>query len=134
MLNKKVGLVAVLLGLTVGELFAGTLSSYSVGDVLLCFRKSGGANDLVVDLGPVSALTNAAPNTRIPVTQYTGAQLAVIGTNNLIGRLFIWFDNTVTPTSLDWTLFASNPRPSVNTQSPLCWRINPPLSSKPPTP
>jgi len=117
MLNKKVSLVAVLLGLTVGELFAGTLSSYSVGDVLLCFRKNGGANDLVVDLGPVSALTNAAPNTRIPVTQYTGAQLATIGTNNLIWSAFTWFDATVTPTSLDWTLFASNPRPSLNTQS-----------------
>jgi hypothetical protein len=52
--NKKLGLIAILVSVAAGEIWAGTLSSYAVGDVLLCFRKSGGgANDLVVDAGPI---------------------------------------------------------------------------------
>jgi hypothetical protein len=117
MFIKKSVLVAVLFSVMLGDLYAGTLSSYSIGDVLLCFRKSGGANDLVVDLGPVSAFTNATANTRINITQYTGTQLGVIGTNNLIWSAFAWFDSTVTPASRQWTLFASNPRTSLTTQT-----------------
>jgi hypothetical protein len=116
MLNKKVGLIALLVSLSAGHLFAGTLSSYSIGDVLLCFR-IGGTNDLVVDLGPVSTFTNAAPNQRIPITQYNGNQLATLGTNNLIWSVFTWFNSTVTPAGIQWTLFASNPRTSLNTQT-----------------
>jgi hypothetical protein len=117
MLNKKVGLIALLVSLLASNIFAGTLSSYSIGDVLLCFRKSGGTNDLVVDLGPVSTFTNATANQRIALNKYTGSQLATIATNNLIWSAFTWFDSTVTPTSIQWTLFASNPRSSLNTQT-----------------
>jgi len=117
MFNKKAGLVALFVSLLAGDIFAGTLSSYSVGDVLLCFRKSGGTNDMVVDLGPVSTFTNATAGQRIAITQYNGNQLATIGTNNLIWSVFTWFNSTVTPAGIQWTLFASNPRTSLNAQS-----------------
>jgi hypothetical protein len=117
MLNKKVVLLAVLICSSVSELFSGTLSSYSIGDVLLCFRKAVGANDMVVDLGPVSTFTNLAPNQRITITQYTGSQLALVGTNSLIWSVFSWYDSSVTPGSIQWTLFSSNPRGSLNTQT-----------------
>lgn len=118
MLNKKVVLIAALACSTVSELLAGNLSSYSIGDVLLCFRVSpSGVNDLVVDLGPVSTFTNLAPNTRIPITAYTGTQLGVLGINNISWSVFSWYDLTVTPSSSQWTLFASNPRTDINTQT-----------------
>jgi hypothetical protein len=117
MLNKKVGLIALLITVSVSDVFAGNLSSYSIGDVLLCFRKSSGTNDLVVDVGPVSTFTNAAANQRIALNEYTGNQLATIATNNLIWSAFTWFDGTVTPSSIQYTLFASSPRTSINTQS-----------------
>jgi hypothetical protein len=72
---------------------------------------------LVVDIGPVSTYTNAAANQRFVLTQYTGAQLATISTNNLVWSAFTWFNNTVTPSSIQWTLFATSPRTSLNTQS-----------------
>jgi hypothetical protein len=117
MFNKKTGLVIALVSLSVGDLFAGTLTSYSVGDVLLCFRKSGGVNDLVVDIGPVATYTNAAANQRITITQYTGTQLATVGTNAAIWSAFTYFDGTVTPSSSQYTLFATSPRSSLNTQT-----------------
>lgn len=84
---------------------------------MLCFRKSGVANDLVVDVGPISTFTNLAPNQRVTITQYAGNQLALVGTNGISWSAFTWYDNTVTPTSVQWTLFASSPRPALNTQS-----------------
>lgn len=116
MFNKKVGLIALLLSLAFGDSFAGTLANYTVGDVLLCFRSTA-AYDLVVDVGPISTFTNASPNQRIPITQYNGSQLALVGTNKLSWSAFTWFDLTVSPTSVQGTLFVSNPRTSVNTQS-----------------
>ena len=122
MLNKKVVFIAVLACSSVSELFAGNLSSYSVGDVLLCFRVSplattAGTSDLVVDLGPISTFTNATPNQRIPITQYTTTQLGVIGLNSIAWSAFSWYDLSVTPSSSQWTLFASEPRTSLNTQT-----------------
>jgi len=115
-LNKKVGLIALLAGFAAGELFAGTLASYSVGDVLIGFRSSG-VNDLVVDAGPISTFTNAAPNQRITITQYTTNQLYAIGLNNLSFSVFTWLDDTVSPPSAQWTLFMSRARTSLNTQT-----------------
>ena len=115
--NKKVGLSVLFLSLLAGNLFAQSFANYTVGDVLLCFQKSGVVNDLVVDLGPISTFTNASANQRISITQYAGNQLALVGTNGVNWSAFTWFDTTVTPSSLQWTLFASAPRPSLNTQS-----------------
>jgi hypothetical protein len=116
MLNKKLGLIALLASLVAGDLFAGNLTNYAVGDVLLCFRKSGGANDLVVDVGPVSTFTNATMNQRIPITSYSGTQLSTsisnIGTNNAVFSAFTWYDNSVSPAGLQWTLFISKGRTS----------------------
>lgn len=117
MLNKKAGLLAVLFCLSLGDVFAGTLASYSIGDVLLCFRRVGSTNDMVVDLGPVSTFTNAAPNQRISLNAYNGSQLAMIGTNSINWSVFTYFDLTVTPADIQWTLFASLPRSSLNTQT-----------------
>ena len=122
MLTKKSVLATLFLSVTAGSIFAGNFSSqssYTVGDVLLCFRKSGsGASDLVVDAGPVSTLTNLTANTRYPITAYTGGQLAPVGTNNISWSAFTYFDNsvssTLTPTN---ALFATRARSSINTQT-----------------
>ena len=45
MINKKIGLMALLASCAVGEILAGNFNNYAVGDVLVCFR-NGGANDL----------------------------------------------------------------------------------------
>jgi hypothetical protein len=80
---------------------------------LLNFRKSGGANDLVVDAGPVATLTNLPVNTRYAITNYTGINgtnlLVAIGTNGISWSAFTWFD--------DNTLFMSEARSSLNVQS-----------------
>ena len=117
MLNKKVGLIALFVSFVVSELFAGTLTSYANGDVLICFRKSGVANDLVVDAGPISTFTNATPNQRITITQYTGNQLALVGTNSIIWSAFTWLDDSISPMSAQWTLFVSKGRSSIGTQT-----------------
>ncbi len=113
--NKKLGLIAILVSVAAGPVWAGTLASYSTGDVLLCFRRSGGgANDLVVDAGPISSFTNAAPNSRISITQYNGDQLALIGTNGVGWSAFTYFDNTVAP---NWALCMTRARAGLNTQT-----------------
>ncbi len=122
MLNKKsAGFLALLASFAVGDiLYAGSLASpnsYTAGDVLVCFRKSGGANDLVVDAGPVSTLTNATVNQVIPITQFSGSQLAKVGTNGISWSAFTWFDNSFLPSSVQYTLFVSKGRTSVGTQT-----------------
>src|ERR1017187_10678172 len=116
MLNKKVGLIVLFVSFVVSELFAGTLTSYANGDVLICFRKSGVANDLVVDAGPISTFTNATPNQRITITQYTGGQLAAAlsATNGVSWSAFAYFDNSVNP---NWTLYMTRARMALKTQT-----------------
>ncbi len=108
MLNKKTGLIALLACFGAGEIMAGTLSSFAVGDVLVCFR-NGGANDLVVDAGQFSGLTNVALNTRIPINEYTGGQLAYVSTNSVSWSAFAWLS--------DNTLFMTRARSSLNVQT-----------------
>ena len=100
-----------------GNLTAGDLVNYAVGDVLVCFRKAGVVNDMVVDAGPVSTFTNAVKNQRIPISQYTGSQLGVIGTNGVTWSAWTWFDSSVSPASIQETLFVTKPRSSINTQT-----------------
>jgi hypothetical protein len=107
MLNKKVGLIAVFASFAAAQLMAGTIASYASGDVLVCFRK--GSVDMVVDAGSITSLSNAAPNQRIPITQYTGTQLADVGTNGVSWSAFTWLS--------DNTLFVTRPRTSVNQQT-----------------
>jgi hypothetical protein len=103
MLNKnKVGLIALFVGCAASELFAGTLTNYVTGDVLVCFRKSGSANDLVVDAGPFATYTNTTVNQRIPVNQYAGNQLGTVGTNSVTFSAFTALD--------DGTLFMTRHR------------------------
>jgi len=66
---------------------------------------------MVVDAGPISSLTNGTPNQRIPINEYTGTQLADVGTNGLNWSAFTWFDTSVSP---NWTLFVTCPRPSTS--------------------
>ena len=107
MLNKKVGLIALLTSVAASGVWAGTITNYAVGDVLVCFRKGG--NDMVVDAGQISTFTSAAPNQRIPITQYTGTQLAQVGTNGVSWSAFTWLS--------DNTLFVTRPRTSLNSQT-----------------
>ena len=67
---------------------------------------------MVVDAGPISTLTSAAANQRIPITQYTGTQLAAVGTNGVSWSVFTWLTNG-TPN----TLFVTRARSSINTQT-----------------
>ena len=116
--NKKLGLIAILAGVAASNIWAGTLSSYAVGDVLLCFRNNPpSANNLVVDAGPISVFTNAAPNQRISINLYAGNQLALVGTNNVSWSAFAYFDDSVSP---NWTVYMSRARAVLNTQT-LSW-------------
>jgi hypothetical protein len=108
MLNKKVGLIALLTSVAASGVWAGSLTSYAVGDVLLCFRK--GDNDMVVDVGQsLSTLTNATSNQRISITGYTGTQLAAVGTNGVSWSAFTWLN--------DDTLFVTKARASLGQQT-----------------
>ena len=107
MLNKKVGLIALLTSVAASGVWAGTITNYAVGDVLVCFRLGG--NDMVVDAGQISTFTSAAPNQRIPITQYTGTQLAKVGTNGVSWSAFTWLSGN--------TLFVTKPRTSLNSQT-----------------
>jgi len=101
------------------QLFATTFN-FTTGDVIIGFRKAtaGGVNDLVVDAGPISTFTNLAPNTKITITAYAaGQQLKMVGTNNLAWSAFAYFDNSITPVGVQGTLFMSNPRYGLSTQS-----------------
>jgi len=105
MRNKKLGLIAILVSVAASDILAGTITNYTVGDVLVCFRK--GSQDLVVDAGPVSTFTNATGNQRITITQYdTGLQLSQVGTNGVSWSAFTWLG--------DNTLFITRPRSSPN--------------------
>ena len=94
MLNKKVGLIALLTSVAASGVWAGAITNYAVGDVLVCFRQ---AKDMVVDAGPISTFTNATHAYQvIPITQYTGTQLASVGTNSISWSAFTWLsDNTL---------------------------------------
>ena len=116
------GLIALLACVATSDVLAGNLansSSYANGDVLICFRKSGGANDMVVDAGPVSTFTNATINQRIPITQYTTNQLYLIGLNSLIFSAFTWYD-TSTVSQDNALLFMSRGRSTLYSQT-LAW-------------
>lgn len=125
MLNqKKIGFIVLLASLATSGALAGTFTNYAVGDTLICFRpNAGGSYDLVVDAGPVSVLTNAVPNQRLAITNYTGSQLALVGTNSISFSAFTWFDDSVTPVSAQWTLFVSRARTALNTQA-AAWQEN----------
>lgn len=107
MMNKKIALMALLAAIAAGELRAGTLTNYAVGDVLVCFRKGG--NDMVVDAGQVSTFTSASANQRITISQYTGTQLAQVGTNGVSWSAFTYLS--------DNTLYVTRPRSSINSQT-----------------
>ena len=108
MLNKKVGLIALLTSVAASGVWAGTLTNYAVGDVLLCFRK--GDVDMVVNIGQsLNTLTNASANQRISITGYTGTQLAAVGTNGVSWSAFTWLS--------DNTLFVTKARTSLSQQT-----------------
>jgi hypothetical protein len=110
MLNKKIGLMALFASLAATGLVAGTLTNYTTGDVLLCFR-NGQTRNLVVDLGPNTIFTSGTPNQRIPLTQYSAGQItAAFGdAGGLNWSAFAWLD--------DGTLFVTKKRTGLNTQS-----------------
>ncbi|HTY89323.1 MAG TPA: hypothetical protein VMB80_17880 [Candidatus Acidoferrum sp.] len=108
MITKKIGLFALLASIAAGELPAGTITNYAVGDVLVCFRN--GSIDLVVDAGPISTLTNfVSANHSIPIGQYSGSQVNDVGIDGASWSAFTW--------SSDDTLFVTRPRTSVNVQT-----------------
>jgi len=107
MLNKKLGLIALITSVAAGGVWAGTITNFTTGDVLVCFQKGG--VDMVVDAGPVSAFTGATHNQVIPITQFTGSQLAQVGTNSLSWSAFAW--------QSDNTLFVTRARSSISQQS-----------------
>lgn len=97
-----------------------TGSYYLPGDLLIGFRKTGGGTyDLVVDAGSVATLTNLAPNTRFPITAFTGSQLGIVGTNAISWSAFAFFDESILPVSAQHTLFVTDPRDLLNTQTPV---------------
>ena len=99
MLNKKIGLIALLTSVAASGVWADTITNYAAGDVLICFR-SGGL-DMVVDAGPISTFTGAGHNQRIPITQYTGDPTGRCGHQQPLWSAFTWTnDITITPRCL----------------------------------
>ncbi len=74
MLNKKIGLIALLAGFAAGGIMANTVTNFAAGDVLLCLR-NGQTKDLVVDLGQYTPLASGTPNQRIPLTRLSASQI-----------------------------------------------------------
>jgi hypothetical protein len=112
MTNKKIGLATLIVVIAASATWAGDFSgqySFTSGDVMLCFRKNGGANDLVVDVGSVTNYINLAANQRYVITNYTGVQLGYVGTNAASWSAFTYLD--------DNTIFMSKARSSLNTQT-----------------
>ena len=110
MLKKKAGLIVLLVSMVASDLFAGTLVSYTAGDVLIGFRKSGGANDLVVDAGPISTFIGYPANSTNTITQFTGSQLALVGTNGVSWSAF-------TSSGDSQTLYVTKARTSTNAKT-----------------
>jgi hypothetical protein len=99
------------------QLYANSFN-YTNGNVLVCFRRAAtGGSDLVVNAGPISYFTNLAPNTKVTLSSYTGQQLGAVGTNNIAWSAWAYFDSTATPASVQETIFMSEPRSDLNTQS-----------------
>jgi len=96
------------------RVLAATLS-YNNGDVLLCFRKTGGGSyDLVVDAGPVSTFTNLPAGQKIVLNpgKYTSAQLGLVGgTNNLSWSAFAYYNSGAAAN----TIYMSDPWSDANT-------------------
>jgi len=67
--------------------------------------------------GPISYFTNLAPNTKVNINAYTGTQFGQVGTNNLAWSALAYFDNTASPAALRNTIFMTNPRYDLNTQT-----------------
>ena len=111
MLNKKLGLIALITGVAASGVWATqvthTITNFTSGDVLVCFQKGG--VDMVVDAGPITTFTGATHNQVIPITQYTGAQLAQVGTNGVSWSAFAW--------QSDNTIFVTRARSSLNQQT-----------------
>ena len=107
--------------LSISEIWAGTFTNYAIGDVMIGFRKTGGTYDLVVNAGPIATLTNLPVNTRYAISNYTGAQLAQVGTNLIRWSAFTYFDDSQptasVPVAAQWTLFATKARASQNTRT-----------------
>ena len=108
---------AVLVG---GSAQAATFA-YNPTDLLLGFR-NGGANDFVVDLGPISSwyvYSSLQPNTTYNITAYNGSQLtSVFGTlDNISFSAFADVRTVSNPKFPNNTLFTTAPRLDINVQS-----------------
>ena len=71
---------------------------YTRGDLVLTFRRSGGANDLAVNIGPATNFNNLATNFTIPITTLSVTQLSAAFPN---------FN------SLRWAVAAANRLPAI---------------------
>jgi hypothetical protein len=122
MINKKIGLITLLAGLAAGEIMAGTIASYNIGDVLIGFR-NGQTRNLVVDAGPINTFTNAAHNQRITISQYTTTQFdtAFGDANDVYWSAFTWLNGNA--------LFMSSPRADLNAQT-TPWSVGSPGSQQ----
>ena len=79
---------ALLLTVAVSRLVAAPFTFQATNlppDLLLGFRQNGGAQELVVDLGPVSRFYAAAPGSKLTITEFTAAQFtnAFAGLDNI---------------------------------------------------
>ena len=123
MKNKSITKLAA--GLAGAVLVGGSAQAaafaYNPTDLLLGFR-NGGANDFVVDLGPISSwyvYSSLQPNTTYNITAYNGSQLtSVFGSLNNIS--FSAFADVRTTTNQSFpiqTLWTTAPRLDINVQS-----------------
>jgi hypothetical protein len=106
--QNKIGLITLLAGCLASNLVAGTLTNYTAGDVLLCFR-NGGARNLVVNAGPLTTLTNLTANQRYTISTFTGTQLGQVATNAVSWSAFTWLS--------DDSLFVTRARTALETQA-----------------
>src|SRR5271154_5226740 len=115
-LAQKVIRLVVILGLGVSA-HAQTFN-YNLLDLLVCFRNTASpVNDLVVDAGPVSTFTNLAIGGKIVITQFTGSQLASVGTNSMAWSSFACDNNNGSAPQPYCNLWLTKPRTDLNTQT-----------------
>jgi len=113
-LKSFVQRVVFLSVVTTGGLLQAQTFNYNLDDLLVCFRNTASpVNDLVVDAGPVSTFTNLTVGQKITITQFTGSQLAQVGTKNVAWYAFACDNNS----PFDENLWVTRPRSDYNTQT-----------------
>jgi hypothetical protein len=118
LLAKALFLVTACLAFSAVSLRAQTFI-FNPQDLVLAFRQSGGASDLVVDIGQASAYYGASGGSSFTIGQYNASQLssAFSSLDNLSFSVSGAVRTSGDPVNPLQTLWVTDPRVDINTQS-----------------